>query len=104
MDGGTVNVGVEDSKGDSYYFIFPYDYSTEGYPTAFHSASMPTKISPADAAPLTDPARARAIVLTWLRQDDARDEGLDSALEYLSRDNHSILRRIQRDGIRGIFK
>lgn len=104
MDGGSVWVGVVDSKGASFDFIFPYDYKTKGYPTAFHSASMPKTIYPPDAVSLANPARARAIVLTWLRRNESHDEGLERALDYLSGYSHSILRRIELDGIRGVFQ
>jgi hypothetical protein len=101
MDGGSVWVGVKDRKGVLYDFIFPYDNKTEGYPTAFYGAMTPHAPG---AVPLANPSRARAIVLTWLRQAGGHDEDLDITLDCLSGSNRSILRRVQRDGIRGIFR
>lgn len=101
MDGGSVWVGVEDSSGTSYDFVFPYDHDTKGYPTAFHGAMAPYALG---AVPLANPSRARTIVLGWLRQSDRNDEGLEVAFDYLSGKNRSIIRRVQREGIGGIFK
>jgi hypothetical protein len=105
MDGGSVWVGVEDSKGASFDFLFPIDNKTEGYPTAFHGATKPSSPGAVRSwgRPLANPSRARAIVLAWLRQADSRDEGLDRALDYLSGYSNSNFSRIH-DGIRGIFK
>ncbi|MBK1884847.1 hypothetical protein JIN85_20725, partial [Luteolibacter pohnpeiensis] len=41
MDGGSVCVGIDDSAGSSYDFIFPFDHKTKGYPAAFHGAMEP---------------------------------------------------------------
>ena len=101
MDGGSVWVGVEDSIGGSYDFVFPYDHDTVGYPTAFYGAMEP--YGPGAVA-LSNPARARTIVLNWLRDYDMHDEGLDVAFDYLSGRNNSIIRRVQNKGIRGILK
>ena len=101
MDGGSVWVGVEDNMGSSYDFVFPYDHKTEGYPAAFHGAMAP--YAPG-AVPLANPSRARTVVLNWLRQSDRHDEGLYSAFDYLSGQHDSIIRRLQRDGLVGIFK
>jgi hypothetical protein len=91
------------SKGAVFDFIFAYDYKVKRYPTAFHSASMPKSFYPPDTVSLANPDRARAIVLTWLRQDNSGDEGLDQAWNYLSRYSHSTIRKIRDHGIRGIF-
>lgn len=101
MDGGSVWIGVEDSKGASYDFVFLYDHKTEGYPAAFHGAMEP--YGPG-AVPLSNPSRARTIVLNWLRDSGRHDEGLERVFEYLSGRNDSIMRRVQRDGIAGILK
>jgi hypothetical protein len=101
MDGGSVWVGVEDSSGASYDFVFPYDHKTEGYPAAFHGAMEP--YAPG-AVPLSNPPRARTIVLNWLRESGRHDEGLERAFDYLSGQNDSIIRRVKRDGLVGIFK
>ena len=101
MDGGSVWVGVEDRDGHLYDFVFPYDHQTKGYPSAFHGATAP--YAPG-AVPLANPSRARTIVLHWLRQSGRHDEGLEFAYDYLSKRNDSIIRRVQRDGLSGIFK
>ncbi len=101
MDGGSVWVGVEDRNEVSYDFIFPYDHKAKGYPTAFHGSKAP--YAPGAVA-LANPSRARAIVLSWLRQSDRNDEGLEVAFDYLSGKNRSIIRRVQREGIGGIFE
>lgn len=101
MDGGSVWVGVEDSNGTSYDFVFPFDYKTEGYPAAFHGVKAP--YAPG-AVPFTNPSRARTIVLGWLRQADRNDEGLEFAFDYLSGKNRSFIRTVQREGIGGLLK
>jgi hypothetical protein len=84
-EAGSVWVEVVDSNGSTYEFTFAYDHITEGYPTSFYDSTKP----------LANPARARAIVLTWLRQADHRDEDLDRALDCLSGQNRSLFRKIQ---------
>jgi hypothetical protein len=101
MDGGSVWVGIEDSKGVSFDLTFPYDHSTKGYPQAFYGVKVPHAKG---AIPLSNSVRAREIALIWLREAKGRDEYVDEAFEYLSGRNRSIIARVRRDGLRGIFE
>ena len=101
MDGGSVWVGVVDSKGASFDLTFPYDHATKGYPQAFHGVKEPYAKG---AVAFKNSPRAREIALGWLREAGGSNEYVDEAFDYLSGRSHSIVRRIQRDGLRGIFK
>ena len=100
MDGGSVWVGIEDSKGVSFDLTFPFDHSTKGYPQAFYGVKVPHAKG---AIPLSNSVRAREIALIWLREARGRDEYVDEAFDYLSGWKHSIFERVQREGLRGIF-
>ena len=101
MDGGSVWVGIEDSKGVSFDLTFPYEHSTKGYPQAFYGVKVPHAKG---AIPLSNSVRAREIALIWLREARGRDEYVDEAYDYLSGWKRSIFERVQREGLRGIFE
>jgi hypothetical protein len=91
--GGNVWIEVVDSKGCSFTFIFKYDDKTNGYKTVYYVTPVPPGVIESRAVPLANPDRARAIALTWLRQNENRNENLEQVLNYLSGYHHSILRR-----------
>jgi len=91
--GGNVWIEVVDSKGCSFTFIFMYDDKTNGYKTVYYVTPVPPGVIESRAVPLANPDRARAIALTWLRQNENRNENLEQVLNYLSGYHHSILRR-----------
>ncbi len=101
MDGGSVWVEVEDSKGAIFDLTFPYDHSTNGYPNAFYGVKVPYGKG---AIPFSNSVRAREIALIWLREARGRDEYVDEAYDYLSGWKHSIFERVKREGLRGIFE
>lgn len=101
MDGGSVWVGIVDSKGVSFDLTFPYDHGTKGYPQAFYGVKVPYAKG---AIPLSNSVRAREISLIWLREARGRDESVDESYDYLSGWKHSVFERVQREGLRGIFE
>jgi hypothetical protein len=101
MDGGSVWVGVVDSKGMSVDLTFPYDYATQGYPQAFHGAKKPNAKG---AILFMNSDRARFIALRWLYLARGRDEGVDDAFVYLSRKKDSIFVRFKDDCLRRIYE
>jgi len=96
-DSGTMGdllwIEIVDSEGASFYFIFRYDDKTNGYKTVYYVPPVPPGVIESRAVPLANPDRARAIALTWLRQNENRNENLEQVLNYLSGYHHSILRR-----------
>lgn len=86
-------IEIVDSEGASFYFIFRYDDKTNGYKTVYYVPPVPPGVIESRAVPLANPDRARAIALTWLRQNENHNENLEQVLNYLSGYNHSILRR-----------
>jgi hypothetical protein len=104
IDGGNVWLGIVDSKGATFDFIFCYDNKTNGYSKVFYYPSVPLGIIASHAVPLANPDRARAIALTWLRQNENHDERQEGALNYLSGYSRSILRRFLNWVRWGIFQ
>jgi hypothetical protein len=86
-------IEIVDSEGASFFFIFRYDDKTNGYKTVYYVPPVPPGVIESRAVPLANPDRARAIALTWLRQNENRNENLEQVLNYLSGHHHSILRR-----------
>lgn len=103
MDGGSVWVMVEDSRDVSHGFLFPIDNTTNTYPTARHDMSHYSDVG----VELTDPSRAKEIVLRWMEQEPDPDAYLEMAEDFLSGRAHSDLGNLLigiRETVRDLFR